>query len=184
MKGRNSSPVPTLVLKQSVLLLLALHLPLDKMEVFAPKHLLRTQELVARQFIFSSWSKGRQLCVTCRVNLSLEGSLHSPVVREYVYTRVCFDSGCRRAQQFLTPRQSWLYSYRNGQRVSSWYAGGDTRVQVGERKMERLFKPWSRQTAWPGRHLKDLVRGSRTRIGRQPTATSRKQPAQYLEACC
>ena len=96
--------MPTLVLKQSVLLLLALYLPLDKMEVSASKHLLQTQELVARQFIFSSWSKGRQLCVTRRVNLSSEGSLHSPVVREYVYTRAGFDSG--RAQQFLTPRHS------------------------------------------------------------------------------
>lgn len=50
--GRNSSPVPTLILKQSVLLLLALHLPLEKMEVFASKYLLQMQELVARQFIF------------------------------------------------------------------------------------------------------------------------------------
>ena len=83
MTGRNSSPVPALVLKQSVLVLLALHLPSDKTEKFALKRFLQMQELVATPFIVRSWSKGRQLCATRRVNLRVEGILHSPVVSEY-----------------------------------------------------------------------------------------------------
>lgn len=35
--------------------------------------------------------------------------------------------------------------------------GRDTRVEVGERKMELLSTPWSYSTAWPGQYLKPDV---------------------------
>lgn len=65
--------------------------------------------------------------------MSLEGGLHSPVVREYVYTRACFDSG--RAQEFLMPCQLALLTWKRlegFQLVHRWrYQGGGGRKENG-----------------------------------------------------
>lgn len=88
--------------------------------------LTQTQALAARQHVVSSWSRGRQLCTTCRVRPSSAGSLQPPFAEsECVYTCACSDNGYRRAQQFFTPHHTWLYLHGNGYRVCSWHAGTD-----------------------------------------------------------
>lgn len=125
---QNRSAVPTPGLKWSVLLLPASRFcQINETCVSTSQHLLQTQALAARQYVVSSWSRGRQLCTTCKVSLSSAGSLHPPFAEsEYVCTCACSDNGYRRAQQFFTPHHSWLYLHGNGYRVCSWRAGRDS----------------------------------------------------------
>lgn len=144
--------MPTLVGKQSVLLPPASRFcSVNRMCMSTSQHLLQTQALAARQHVVSSWSRGRQLCTTCRVRPSSGGSLQPPFAEsECVCMCACSDNGYRRAQQFFTPHHTWLYWHGNGYRVCSWHAGTDRGVEVGEREAEEHCTPWSCQTARAG----------------------------------